>query len=51
MDSTRRALFRAAAAVLVDAWAGAEPLAFASTRGVNSGRKVIVVACGRMRRE
>jgi hypothetical protein len=53
MDASRRDLMKAAAILLVDQWAGSRSRAFAgepsSTSG-NNERKIIVVACGGIRR-
>lgn len=50
MDINRRDLLKAAAALVVEQWAGARHLAFGQpARG--SDRKVIVVTCGGIRRE
>jgi hypothetical protein len=51
MDETRRNLLKAAAILLVDRWASAHRGAFAGEPAAISGRKVIVVACGGIRRE
>ena len=50
MDTSRRNLLKAAAILLVDQWASSRRLAVASRSAENPGRKVIVVACGGMRR-
>jgi hypothetical protein len=53
MDASRRDLLKAAAILLVDQWAGWRGRAFAAERSTNNGRderKVIVVACGGIRR-
>jgi hypothetical protein len=50
MHTTRRNLLKAAAALLVDRWASANRRALASVPARNPGPKVIVVACGGMRR-
>lgn len=50
MDTTRRNLMKAAAALVVEQWAGARHLAFGQGRG-DVGRKVILVSCGGIRRE
>jgi len=49
MDATRRDLLKATAVLLVDLWT--QPLTGADNRGGKAGRKVIVVACGGMRRQ
>jgi hypothetical protein len=48
---SRRNLLKAAAILLVDQWAGMNRAAFARASSVSIGRKVIVVACGGIRRE
>lgn len=53
MDASRRNLLKAAAILLVDQWASSRSCAFAGEPSSNSGkneRKVIVVACGGIRR-
>jgi hypothetical protein len=53
MDASRRNLLKAAAILLVDQWASSRCRAFADGPSGNSGnneRKVIVVACGGIRR-
>jgi hypothetical protein len=53
MDASRRNLLKAAAILLVDQWASSPSRAFAGAPSSNSGnseRKVIVVACGGIRR-
>ena len=50
MDLNRRNLMKAAAALIVEQWAGARHLAYGDTHG-GVGRKVIVVTCGGIRRE
>jgi hypothetical protein len=53
MDASRRNLLKAAAILLVDQWAISRSRAFAGAPSSNSGnseRKVIVVACGGIRR-
>jgi hypothetical protein len=50
MDINRRDLLKAAAALVVEQWAGARHFAFGEDR-THSARKVIVVTCGGMRRE
>ncbi len=50
MDVNRRNLMKAAAALVVEQWAGARHLAYGDTHG-GAGRKVIVVTCGGIRRE
>ena len=50
MHTTRRNLLKAAAALLVDRWASANRRALVSVPARNPGPKVIVVACGGMRR-
>lgn len=50
MDTSRRNLMKAATILLVDQWASSHQRAFASESTENTGRKVIVVACGGMRR-
>ena len=49
MDLTRRDLLKAAAALLVEQWAGAR--AIAGTSNPVTERKVVIVTCGGMRRE
>ncbi len=51
MDATRRNLLKAAAILIVDEWAGLYRTALASVPSANSVRKVIVVACGGIRRQ
>jgi hypothetical protein len=51
MDVTRRSLLKAAAVLMVDQWAGAHLGALASEPSAGAGRKVVLVACGGMRRE
>ena len=51
MDAVRRNLLKAAAILIVDQWAGLHRTALASAPKENAGRKVIVVACGGIRRE
>lgn len=50
MDYIRRNLLKAAAVLLVEHWAGAHRKAFAGELAPQTGRKVIVVACGGIRR-
>ncbi len=50
MDTSRRTLLKAAAVLLVDRWASAHRPSFAAEPGAGVGRKVIVVACGGIRR-
>lgn len=50
MDITRREILRAAAALVVEQWAGARRLAFGANRS-SGDRKIILVTCGGMRRE
>ena len=53
MDGSRRTLLKAAAILLVDQWASSRCRAFAgesSSASGNNERKVIVVACGGIRR-
>src|ERR1035437_1229111 len=53
MDASRRNLLKAAAILLVDQWAGMREHAFAGESHGASGndeRKVIIVACGGIRR-
>ncbi len=49
VDLTRRDLLKAAAALLVEQWAGAR--AIAGTSNPVTERKVVIVTCGGMRRE
>jgi hypothetical protein len=51
MDATRRSLLKSAAVLMVDQWAGAHLGALASEPSAIAGRKVVLVACGGMRRE
>jgi hypothetical protein len=52
MDESRRGVLKAAAALLVDHWATGPRAAFASSsQNAEVGRKVIIVACGGIRRE
>jgi len=51
MDETRRNLLKATAALLVDQWAGARLGALANEPSGGVGRKVVLVACGGIRRE
>jgi hypothetical protein len=51
MDVTRRSLLKAAAVLMVDQWVGAHLGALASEPSAGAGRKVVLVACGGMRRE
>jgi hypothetical protein len=51
MDVNRRSLLKSAAVLMVDQWAGAHLGALASEPSVGAGRKVVLVACGGMRRE
>jgi hypothetical protein len=51
MDASRRNLMKAAALLLVDQWASSHRRAFASKPAENTGRKVIVVTCGGIRRD
>lgn len=50
MDITRREILRAAAALVVEQWAGVRHLALGEERR-GENRKVILVTCGGMRRE
>jgi hypothetical protein len=50
MDVTKRNLLKAAAALALDQWLGQHGRAFAGAAAENRMRKVIVVACGGMRR-
>ncbi len=53
MDASRRDLLKAAAILLVDQWAGLRESAFAGQASGSSGndeRKIIIVACGGIRR-
>lgn len=50
MIHSRRTVLKAAAALLVDQWAVAHRTAFAAEPALNLDRKVIVVACGGIRR-
>jgi hypothetical protein len=50
MNLTRRELLKAAAALVVEQWAGAHHFAFGELRA-GPGRKVILVTCGGIRRE
>jgi len=51
MDLTRRTLLKSAAALMVDQWAGAHLGALAGEPSAGAGRKIVLVACGGMRRE
>ncbi|MGB8260978.1 MAG: hypothetical protein WCE75_11530 [Terracidiphilus sp.] len=51
MELNRRDLMRMAAALVVEQWTAARPMAFAEARGAAADRKVILVACGGIRRE
>src|SRR5580692_9848502 len=51
MDETRRNLLKATAALLVDQWAGARLGALANEPSGGVGGKVVLVACGGIRRE
>lgn len=51
MEWNRRDLMKTAAAVLVEQWAAARPWALAATYAPTTERKVIVLACGGIRRE
>jgi hypothetical protein len=51
MDAIRRDLLKVAAVLLVDQWASAQRSTFANAPGAITGRKIIVVASGGMRRE
>jgi hypothetical protein len=51
MDVSRRSLLKSAAVLMVDQWAGAHLGALASEPSAGAGRKVVLVACGGMRRE
>jgi hypothetical protein len=50
MIHSRRSILKATAALLVDQWAVVHRAAFASEPAPHAGRKVIVVACGGVRR-
>ena len=51
METSRRDVLKIAAALLVEQWAAARGLAQQSTASQAAQRKVVVVACGGMRRE
>ncbi len=51
MDVSRRNLLKSAAMLMVDQWAGAHLGALAHEPSAGAGRKVVLVACGGMRRE
>jgi hypothetical protein len=51
MDVSRRSLLKSAAVLMVDQWAGAHLGVLASEPSTAAGRKVVLVACGGMRRE
>ncbi len=51
MDTDRRNFLKAAAILIADQWAGVNRTAIASTPPANTGRKIIIVACGGIRRE
>lgn len=51
MDAVRRNFLKAAAILIVDQWAGLHRAALASAPPANAGRKVMVVACGGIRRQ
>jgi hypothetical protein len=50
MDFSRRNLLKAAAVLLVERWASVNCAAFGHDPALNTGRKIIVVACGGIRR-
>jgi hypothetical protein len=50
MDASRRKVLKAAAVLLLDQWVSTRSLAFASGSSEIAGRKIIVVACGGVRR-
>jgi hypothetical protein len=50
MDASRRKVLKAAAVLLLDQWVSTRSPAFASGSSENAGRKIIVVACGGVRR-
>jgi hypothetical protein len=51
MDATRRNLLKSAAVLMMDQWAGAHLGALAAEPSAGAGRKVVLVACGGIRRE
>jgi len=51
MDESRRTLLKATAALLVDQWAASRLGALSADPSAGAGRKVVILACGGIRRE